>query len=159
MNKRIKRIYVDSSVVLGVFDKDETRRKETAIFWDAVKSGEIIVVLSNVLLDELKYPSQIWTFLDSLPESNVKHVVSTEKSNALARQYIDCDVISIKHLNDCFHVALATFEADGIASWNLSDMVKRMDKYNSVNTAKKCRTIKIVTPNRYKEICHEPKND
>jgi hypothetical protein len=53
------------------------------------------------------------------------------------------------------HVALATLEADGVVSWNLRDMVKREKKYNSVNTEQNYRKIKILTPNRYKEIYDE----
>jgi hypothetical protein len=81
---------------------------------------------------------------------------STVESDNLAEQYIDAKVISDKSMNDCRHVALATYNADGVVSWNLRDMVKREKKYNSVNKAQNCREIKILTPNRYKEIYDEP---
>jgi len=93
--------------------------------------------------------------LDSLPESQVKRVVPTAQSDALAKLYIAEGVVTENSLNDCRHIALATIEADGVVSWNLHDMVKRAEKYNSVNTAAKHRTIKIVTPNQYKEIYND----
>jgi len=156
MHRKIQRIYADTSVVLGMFDPDETRREQTAMFWDAVQSGEIVAVLSSVFAAELKDTSgRAWAFLNSLPQSHIKRIEPTVESDNLARQYIDAKVISDKSLNDCRHVALATYNADGIVSWNLRDMVKRAEKYNNVNTAAKCRKIKIVTPNRYKEIFND----
>jgi hypothetical protein len=84
---KAKQIYVDTSVVLGMFDTDETRRQQTAVFWNAVQSREIAVIVSNVLLEELKDPSgQIRAFWNSLPDSQIKRVVSTAKSDALATQ-------------------------------------------------------------------------
>jgi len=57
MQTKIKRVYVDTSVVLGMFDPDEMRREHTTVFWDAVRSGEIVAIVSDVLRDELKEPS------------------------------------------------------------------------------------------------------
>jgi len=151
-----KGIYVDASAVLGMFDVDEARQQQTAIFWDAVRSGEIIVVLSVVLDAETeKSRERVQAFLNSLPKSQVKRVMPTVESDALAQHYIDAKVISDTHMNDCIHVALATLEADGIVSWNLRDMIKRYKKYNSVNLSQKYRKIVIRTPDKYKEIYHD----
>ena len=47
MHKKIKRVYVDSSVVGGKFN---TRLAEqTKPFWDAVARGEITIIISDVL--------------------------------------------------------------------------------------------------------------
>ena len=54
MSERTKRIYVDTSVVLGNFDIGETRRLATDVFWNAVRSGEIVAIVSDVLRGELK---------------------------------------------------------------------------------------------------------
>jgi predicted nucleic acid-binding protein len=154
MTESVKHVYVDTSVVLGTFDPDETRREQTAIFWQAVKNDEIVALISDILDDEVKDPSEnVRGFLAGLPESQIKWINATIESNTLARQYIDAKVVSENSLNDCRHVALATIEnAGGIVSWNLHDMVKRADRYNSVNMAQKYHKIKIVTPDRYKEI-------
>ena len=157
MNKRIKRIYVDTSVALGLFDVDETRRAETEMFWNAVRSGVIVVLVSDVFRDELKDDSaeRIYDFFDSLPENQIERIALTDKSDALARQYIDANVVTEKRLNDCRHVALATIHADGIVSWNMRDIIKRKKKYNTVSVAQGYTEIKIATPNRYKEIYNE----
>jgi len=49
-----KRVYVDTSVVGGNFDREF--EKLTVPFWDAVCDGKIIAVLSDVLADELSFP-------------------------------------------------------------------------------------------------------
>jgi len=154
MAKKAKRIYVDSTVVLGHFDIGEARRQETDVFWDAVQNGDIVVVMSNVLVDEIK-SDQARDFLANLPKSQVKRVDSTDESDALAMQYVAEKVITENHWNDCRHVALATIFADGIVSWNMKDMVKREKKYNCVNVSLGYSETKIVTPNKYKEIHNE----
>ena len=151
MAKRVKRIYADSTVVLGHFDIGEARRRETDVFWNAVQNGEVVAVMSNVLADEIK-TEQARDFLASLPKSQVERIESTDKSDALAKQYIAEKVITENHWNDCRHVALSTIYADGIVSWNMKDMVKREKRYNSVNVLQGYSETKIVTPNNFEEI-------
>ena len=157
MENKKKRIYVDTTVVLGNFDIGESRRSDTKLFWDAVRSGEIVVIVSNVLDGELKsnVVARVQSFLATLPKNRVERTVASDESDNLAEQYIAATVVGRGSFNDCRHVALATILADGIVSWNLGDMVKRADKYNSVNMAQGYPEIKIVIPNRYKEIYHE----
>jgi len=155
MSETNKRIYVDSSVVLGNFDIGEARRRDTEVFWNAVRSGEIIAIVSNVLDEELKeeHVEPVQRFFAKLPKSQISRIVAMEESDGLAEQYITEKVVGRGSFNDCRHVALATIiHADGVVSWNLGDMVKREKKYNSVNMAQGYHEIKIVTPNRYKEI-------
>ena len=58
MTRKIKRIYVDASAVLGLFDPHEIRRQQTERFWQAVKDGRIIAIISDVLDSELKEDSK-----------------------------------------------------------------------------------------------------
>ena len=157
MSEQKKRIYVDTSVVLGNFDIDESRRQETDVFWRAVRNGEIVAMVSDVLRDELKdnVIERVLLFLASLPKNQVEQIVITDEAKELSEQYIAEKVVGSGSRSDCRHVALATILADGIVSWNLGDMVKREDKYNNVNLAQGYRKIKIVIPNKYKEIYNE----
>ncbi len=52
MPPRVRRVYVDSSVVGGAFNKRIA--EETRPFWDAVRRGEIVVIFSDVLDDEMQ---------------------------------------------------------------------------------------------------------
>jgi predicted nucleic acid-binding protein len=149
-----KRVYVDTSVVLGKFDVDESRRRDTELFWHAVRSGEIVAIASDVLRRELREDNvdRALRFLTALPRNQIEIITITDEAKELAERYIAEKVVGSGSRNDCRHVALATIHADGIVSWNLGDMVKRADKYNSVNVTQGYNETKIVTPNKYKEI-------
>jgi predicted nucleic acid-binding protein len=153
MTKRIQRIYVDSTAIGGKFN---TRiAEQTKPFWDAFERGEVIIIVSDVLEEELqKAPQRARDFYADLPESQVERVVSTDESNTLATQYIAEGVVDKASLNDCKHVALATIaRADVIVSWNLTHMVNkgRIDGYNGVNLLRGYSQIDIRTP---EEVFH-----
>jgi predicted nucleic acid-binding protein len=157
MEKKIKRVYVDNSVVSGMFDDHLPERVEqTRRFWQAVINGEIRVIASDVLRNELDdAPMHVREFFDNLPELQIERVVSTNVSDRLAVQYIAENVIGASSLDDCRHIAVATlFNADAIVSWNLTDMVNRHEKYNSVNKMVGYAELEIVTPNKFMETYH-----
>ena len=148
------RVYVDTSVIGGKFDN--VHALATQAFWDAVEKGDIVVLASDVLDEEVeRSPQHIRDFFDELPVSQVERIVSTDESDTLANRYIAANVVNKESLNDCKHVALATIYSDGIVSWNLRDMVKRQKKYNNVNRAQGYPEIKILTPDKFLEVCYD----
>jgi predicted nucleic acid-binding protein len=151
MNKKILRIYVDSSVVNGVFDYHLPERVEQAKrFWDDVKDGKIKIIASDVLREELAdAPQHVNDFFDDIPESQIERVVSTSESDNLAERYIAEGVVGESNLNDCRHVANATLaEADVLVSWNFRHIVKlnKIYRYNGINKMLGYREIEIRTP-------------
>ena len=148
MENRKKRVYVDSSVVGGKFN---TRLAEqTKPFWDAVERGEITIIVSDVLIDELEgAPERAREFYHALPESLIERVDSTEESDTLAKRYIAEGVVGESSLDDCRHIALATIaRADVLVSWNFKHIVNvdRIRGYNSVNEKLWYPRIEIRTP-------------
>jgi len=148
MENRKKRVYVDSSVVGGKFN---TRLAEqTKPFWDAVERGEITIIVSDVLIDELEgAPERAREFYRSLPESLIERVDSTGESDTLAKRYIAEGVVGESSLDDCRHIALATIaRADVLVSWNFKHIVNvdRIRGYNSVNEKLWYPRIEIRTP-------------
>jgi len=154
MNERIKRVYVDSSAVGGKFNK--RLAEQTKPFWDAVESGKITIIVSDVLVDELgNAPERAKEFYRSLPESLIERVVSTEESDSLARQYIAEGVVGESSLDDCRHIALATLaHADVLVSWNFKHIVNvdRIRGYNGINMKMGYSQIDIRTPY---EVIHD----
>ncbi len=148
MNKRIRRIYVDSSAVGGAFNK--RLAEQTRPFWDAVQRGELIVILSDILDDELrKAPQRAKELIAGLSQSQSERVVSTLESNELASRYIVERVVGPTSLDDCKHIALATLAcADVLVSWNFKHIVNidRIQGYNSVNMRLGYQQIEIRTP-------------
>ena len=149
------RVYVETSVVGGVFDREFDWQTEP--FWEAVKNGNIYVVLSDLLKEELKgAPKHVRDFFDELPEPQMERVMITQESRYLASQYIAENVVGQSSFADCQHIALATIaKADVLVSWNFRHIVNRtrINGYNSVNQKRGYAQIDIRTPY---EVIHDP---
>lgn len=148
MNQRIiNRVYVDGCAVGGLFNQ---YAEQTEPFWNAVKNGEIVIIVSDVLEQEVaRAPQCVRDFFDSLPKSQMEIVVSTKESNTLAKRYIAEKVVGPKSLADCKHIAIATLANAGVVvSWNFGHMVNksRILGYNSVNMKLGYAQIDIRTP-------------
>jgi len=155
MEKRIQRIYVDSSAVGGKFN---TRvAEQTKPFWDAVERGEFVVIASDVLDDELAgAPKRVQDFFYGLPQTSIERVISTDESDDLAEKYIAEGVVSESSLADCKHIALATLTgADALVSWNFRHMIYRRAGYNDVNEKLGYPRITIQTPEKLMEVSYD----
>jgi len=120
----MKRVYVESSVISGMFDSNDHPEKAQP-FWDAVTNGKIRVVFSDVLDDEIGVaPQRVRDFYANISESCIERVASTEESKKLAAVYIAAGIISKRHLTDCRHVAVAAVaRVDTLVSWNCKHIV------------------------------------
>lgn len=108
--KRTLRVYADTSVFGGCFD-DEFRI-ESEKFFEEVRSGRFIVVISEVTLEELSLaPERVRQVLADLPASGVDVVRSSEESRELKQAYLDAGVVGPASGNDAAHISLATFSA------------------------------------------------
>ena len=147
----IKRVYVETSVISGMFDRNDHPAK-AQLFWDTVNNGTIRVVLSSVLEDEMKKaPQHVRDFYDSIPKSQIERIVTTDESNKLAAVYVAARIVSPKHLNDSKHVAFAAVaRVDALVSWNCRHIVNRnrIDIYNDINEALGYPRIIIQTPDK-----------
>jgi predicted nucleic acid-binding protein len=155
MNQRIPRIYVDSSVVSGMFDTNDHPEK-TAPFWNTVEKGKIKIVISDVLEQEIAdAPIHVRDFFASLPEYQIERVVSTDESDSLAEQYITAGIATQTRLNDCKHVAIASIHnVDVLVSWNFKHIVNlnRIHRYNAISKLHGFAEIEIRTPY---EVIHD----
>ena len=89
--KRTLRVYADTSVIGGCFD-DEFRA-ESVTFFEEVRSGRFVLVVSDVTFDELGLaPEPVRRVLADLPPSQVEVVNSSEESNELQQAYLDAGV-------------------------------------------------------------------
>ena len=148
MDKRTKRIYIDTSVVYGALS--QKFGQDTKPFWNAFQRGEIVIIASDVLKEELeRSPQSVRGFFATLPESRIEWVASTLESNRLSAQYIAENVVGQSSINDCKHIALATIHhVDVLVSWNFKHIVNddRIRGYNSVNMKLGYSQINIRTP-------------
>lgn len=129
------RIYIDTSVVGGFYDKefDEATRE----FFKKVKKGEIVLVVSELLQAELlRAPDNVRNHLDKYSKKQIQRVELTQEAKILADRYIAEQVVGATSKADCQHIAIATInKVDVLVSWNFKHIVnlKRIRGYNSVN--------------------------
>jgi predicted nucleic acid-binding protein len=151
MSEKQKRVYVETSVISGMFDKNDHPARAQS-FWDAVFAGEIRVVLSSVLKDEIKVaPLHVQEYYGNIEEETpqIEWIEETEESKRLAAVYTAARIVTKRHLTDCKHVALAAIaRVDAIVSWNCTHIVNenRIDRYNDINEAFGLPRIEILTP-------------
>jgi hypothetical protein len=131
----IPRIYIDTSIVGGFFDKEFAT--ETRILFEQLKNKKIIFVISDLLQRELENaPEQVRTLLETYDTDCFEAVVLTQEAKELANNYIVEKVVGKTSLEDCQHIALATInKVDVLASWNFKHIVnlQRIKGYNGVN--------------------------
>src|ERR1035437_9521535 len=144
---RIQKIYIDTSVLGGYFDKEfdiATRR-----LFDEVKKGEYQVVLSNVTEGELlNAPERIRTLLNDL-DIEYEIIALTDDAVNLALEYIKENVVGQASYDDCLHIAIATISrVDLLVSWNFKHIVniKRIRGYNGINIKNGYPSIEIRSP-------------
>ncbi|MEQ9413616.1 MAG: PIN domain-containing protein [Cyclobacteriaceae bacterium] len=142
----IKRVYIDTSVFGGYFDKefDEPTKK----FFEALKIQNITILVSDILeLEIYNAPDRIIELYESL--KNNERVELTEEARQLAELYISENVVGRTSTADCQHIAIATiYKADVLASWNFKHIVnlERIRGYNSINFREGYQMTEIRTP-------------
>jgi predicted nucleic acid-binding protein len=143
-----KRVYIDTSVVGGYFDEEFSA--DTIPFFDTIKSGGIIVIISDLLEAELlRAPKFVRELLKSLPISNVERISLSPEATLLADKYIEAKVVGKTSRADCQHIAIATIcHADVLVSWNFKHIVNldRIRGYNGINFQTGYHMIEIRTP-------------
>jgi predicted nucleic acid-binding protein len=154
----IKRVYIDTSVFGGYFDKEF--EKETKPFFDKIKEKRVKIIVSEILELELyRAPERVWDFFESLPSDCIERVELTDEARDLSEKYIAEKVVGKTSRADCQHIALATInKVDVLVSWNFKHIVnlERIRGYNSINFREGYQMTEIRTP---KEIFNYENNN
>ena len=142
------RVYVDTSVFGGT--QDEEFAEASLRFFEQVRKGRFLVLVSRITLDELvDAPEMVRNCLADLPDRHIEEIPVNDDVNELARAYIDAGILGSSNMADAIHVAAATMaRADLILSWNFRHIVNydRIHKYNGVNSLKGYPPIEIHSP-------------
>ncbi|MBK0382225.1 PIN domain protein [Pedobacter sp. SD-b] len=143
-----QRVYIDTSVVGGYFDKEFS--KETIPFFESVKNGELIIIVSDILEAELfRAPGFIKELITYIPTEFKESVRLSAEATQLADKYIEAKVVGKTSRADCQHIAIATLaNADVLVSWNFKHIVNldRIRGYNGINYQNGHKMIEIRTP-------------
>jgi predicted nucleic acid-binding protein len=152
-----QRVYIDTSVVGGYFDIEFS--KETILFFERVKNGELTIIVSDILEAELfRAPEFIRELLTNIPEEFQEVVRLSPDATELADKYIEAKVVGKTSRADCQHIAIATLaNADVLVSWNFKHIVNldRIRGYNVINYQNGHKMIEIRTPKEIIKYGHE----
>jgi predicted nucleic acid-binding protein len=144
---RIQRIYIDTSVLGGYFDKEFEIATHKLL--EEVSRGEYNVVISNITEGELlNAPERVRTLLNDL-QIDYEVLVLTDEAVNLALDYIKNNVVGQASYDDCLHIAIATVaKLDLVVSWNFKHIVniKRIRGYNGINIKNGYPSIEIRSP-------------
>lgn len=142
------RVYIDTSVVGGVFDEEFAEPSEA--FFAKASSGEFVVVVSDLLHTELlRAPARVREYLNDRTNDVIELVALTDEARDLADRYIAESVVGKTSIVDCQHIAVATIQrVDVLVSWNFRHIVNltRIRGYNSVNLTEGYPMLEIRTP-------------
>lgn len=146
-------LYIDSSVWNCLFNAHvPDLQAQTRGFFERVKTDRAIQpYLSDVVLQELgNAPTErLPSLADLLRLVFPVRLDLDEESAALAEAYIRHTVLTVGHLVDARHVAIATVaRMDALVSWNYRHLVnrRRREAFNGVNAIMGYHPIDIVSP-------------
>ena len=143
-----QRVYIDTSVVGGYFDDEFSA--DTIPFFDRIKSGEMTIIVSDLLEAELlRAPEFVKELMPSIDNKHKENTKLSPEAIELADKYIDAKVVGKTSRADCQHIAIATIcNADVLVSWNFKHIVnlERIRGYNGINLQSGYKMIEIRTP-------------
>ncbi len=140
---------MDTSVISALFDDRNPQRKElTKEFFD-LKDNFKLFISDTVLLEIDKVDnSQLHDQMIQIV-SSIKSFPIAPEVEELSQDYVKNGAIPKTHLEDAFHIAIATInEMDCLVSWNFKHIVRRKTKeiIRMVNTLNELKIIEILTP-------------
>jgi predicted nucleic acid-binding protein len=142
------RVYLDTSVLGGVFDAEF--EEDTRALLEQVRSGTLRPVVSEQVELELKgAPSEVQDLLDELLASGAEDIRLSAEAEDLADIYVTEGVVTMKYRADALHIALATLaNVDVLVSWNFKHIVnlRRIQGFNGVNLKYGYGTLEIRSP-------------
>jgi hypothetical protein len=142
------RVYVDTSVIGGCFDKEFA--KESLALVQAARDGRFVLLLSDLMGDELRGAApEKQAVVTALPPEAFEAVVRNDETARLRDAYLLAEVVGPRHAVDAHHIALATvWRADLLVSWNFKHIVHwdKIRGFNAVNLREGYPPIEIRSP-------------
>ncbi|AFM13972.1 type II toxin-antitoxin system VapC family toxin [Turneriella parva] len=149
-----QRIYLDTSVIGGCFDKEF--EIESKMLIEQIHAGKYIAVISDTTMSELKgAPPYIQEIITNIPVPQILEISVNSEIIELAAKYVSEKVIPDWCQADALHIATATYyNSDLLLSWNFKHIVNvnRIMGYNSVNLREGYKALEIRSP---KEVVYD----
>lgn len=146
------RLYIDTSVLGGIFDTEDPKRVNTAeMLLRLIRDGAYEGFISRLTIEEVsEAPDKIHAALQKkISEAGFSIIEESAESISLADAYLTDGFIPDKYRDDARHIAVGVIhDLDYIVSWNYKHMVnisvRRM--VNSTNIRMGYNPIEIISP-------------
>ena len=142
------RVYADTSVI-GCCEDEEFRESSCRLIERCVR-GEVTLVISAVVLDELKRaPQAVQDVLVVLGTDHVEVIPIADEVRELADCYVESGALGEGMRAAAQHIAAATVAGvDVLASWNFRHIVNlwQIRQYDEVNRRMGYPAIEICSP-------------
>jgi len=149
----IKKVYIDTSVIGGVFDVEFSHFSK--LLFSEFRKGLYIPVVSPITTEELSNaPRKVKNHFEQFSDI-IETVHVSEAAVELSKRYVFEGRFTPRQRTDALHIAVATANRiDVLASWNFAHIVNlnRIALYNAVNIKNGYPTIEIRNP---RELIHE----
>ena len=121
------KLYLDTSIISHLDAPDVPEKMEDTLqLWEQIRAGKYEIVLSEVVFDEIDKcfepkKSLLYAYLAKI---QYVHKRSDSAIIALAKKFIQRDILREKNFDDCRHIAAALLSGcDAIVSWNFKHIV------------------------------------
>ena len=146
------RIYIDTSVINGLYAQDDRIKADTVQFFRNVRMLNYRLYASEATIEEIEDTPQESkrTLLKKVVEEYDVEILSmAEEARRLATRYVEAGIIPRKYFPDAIHIAVAaTYNVPVLVSWNFEHMVKIKTKLevNRINRREGFPEIEISSP-------------
>ena len=142
------RIYVDTSVFGGCFDKQFEH--ESRQLFAEIRRGRFTLILSATTLRELEdAPTCVRQVVGNIPAGLVEYIALSAAVTVLRDAYLRAGVLGPASVRDAEHIAAATVAgADLVVSWNFKHIVhfEKIEGFNQVNGRCGYQALRIHSP-------------
>lgn len=121
------KLYIETSVINGVFSKDARIRMVSSAFFEKIRNGEIEGHVSSYVLAEIYVTpndgkrDRLFRFAALC----IADAPSGPKVEELGRKYVERGMIPRRYVFDAYHIASASLgEFEALATWNYEHILK-----------------------------------
>jgi predicted nucleic acid-binding protein len=140
------RVYVDSSVIGGCFDK-EFEKGSNGLF-QMFEERAAIAVVSPLVYTEIDLAPE-WVKEKLISLENIERVEINDEIAELAEKYLKEKIVTRKYSEDAVHIATSTYHnVDVLVSWNFKHIVnlQKIHQFNAINIREGYKVLEIRTP-------------
>jgi predicted nucleic acid-binding protein len=126
------RIYIDTSVINGLYSDESEKKIATEKFFEFVKNTQSVLYSAELLVEEINRAPQEAKrnkLKEALAACDVEFLPYSDEVAQLGDAYIQQGVIPKKYLPDATHIATASVHnIPVLVSWNFEHIVKMKTK-------------------------------